>query len=81
MPVRSSMRPAQKPTDGPPMEVIATVPESVMRSPQDRPEPYLRLIGQRSCLALSRFVLSGHAYSGNIRIRAPSHPPLPSHLL
>lgn len=57
----SSTRPAQKPSIGPPIDLIATVPVKVMRSPQLKPAPYFCLIGHNSVLALSRLVLSAHA--------------------
>ena len=53
VPSSSSVLPAQKPRTGPPMLLIAVVPARMMRSPHDKPLPYLSLIGHSRLLALS----------------------------
>jgi len=72
LPSASSMRPPQKPSVLPPILSMATFPERIMRSPQDKESPYFSFMGSRSSRALSRFPLSGQLDSGSKRIRPPS---------
>mmetsp|Transcript_47870 Transcript_47870/g.147624 ORF Transcript_47870/g.147624 Transcript_47870/m.147624 type:complete len:200 (-) Transcript_47870:94-693(-) len=77
-PFGSSTRPPQKLIVGPPIDSIAVLPASTIKSPQERGAPNCCLIGRRRSSIWFRPALSPQLFSGLKRMRAPSQPPRPS---